>query len=520
MKYSKNLKHNILSTCEHPIKIHNKYIDEDVYVPCGKCKTCTLHKVTKYSQLCSIEEASYRYCYFVTLTYAPEFVPVCRLVSIKYNDSVACYRDYDGNILPVDDDCADDDYYKFDLVAASPDRPEYGTVMHAFCGYSETVVPPKHLRDFIDKCKLGGFCSYLCPSDLQKFLKRLRKNVSKYTDSKIRYFACGEYGPLHYRCHWHILLYFDDREISKNIIQDVCKSWKYGRVDCSASRGKTSSYVAGYVNSTCSLPSALETKLLRPKNYHSFSFGFKMFEEDKEEIYENGLEYFNAKVHSIGGEYTTVQCPDRLRHYLYPRCVGFTGSSYEELLKRYTVFDWCRRVFKGYDDSEIVSIISYMMMDVYTPTCNNERYLVDYFKSLYTQPEILLLAVPEEEIVYKFVYSVIRTSRHFIKFVCDGDAGLYRQRLNQIISFYKDLDYSSLKNWYEAQSEYGTYDDDFSLFYDANLFSSTDNELRSNRVYNYVLTENYIRWRRSFKHKELNDANEIFTSPININSKI
>lgn len=51
----------------------------------------------------------------------------------------------------------------------------------------------------------------LVKSDLQKFLKRLRKHIQP---KKIRYFACGEYGKKFEREHFHIILFgfdFDDK---------------------------------------------------------------------------------------------------------------------------------------------------------------------------------------------------------------------------------------------------------------------------------------------------------------------
>lgn len=40
--------------------------------------------------------------------------------------------------------------------------------------------------------------------DVQLFLKRLRKKIN---NDKIRYFGCGEYGSLHGRKHWHIIIF-------------------------------------------------------------------------------------------------------------------------------------------------------------------------------------------------------------------------------------------------------------------------------------------------------------------------
>lgn len=521
MRYSKNLRYNILGACEHPQRIYNRYLDEMVTVPCGTCKTCQLNKSAKYSRLCSIEESYYKYCYFVTLTYSPEHLPVCRLVEVVHKDDLAMYRDKFGSFV-FNDDCADDRYVTYRLVADSKDRPEYGNDMYSFPGIypmnSFALEFPSHINKFFDKCNLGGYrCSYLCPSDLQKFLKRLRKNVSKYTDSKIRYYACGEYGPEHYRCHWHLLLYFDDRKISENIIEDVRKSWKYGRVDISASRGKTASYVAGYVTNPSTLPAPLASRELRPRNYHSFCFGFKAFEQDKEAIYEKGLEYFNEKVHCLIGKYSTIQCPDRLRHYLFPRCAGYARKTYEELLRSYTIFQDCKSFFPLSTRKEIVDTISYFLLGVYDLDLVDSvafRDFIYFFRShinVFETPAAP--ALDYEGYIYRLVYCIVHTSEHFLNFVCDGKNELIHTRLKQIIKFYEDMKYVQLRNWYQAQEEYGAFCDDFDLFYDSSL-DKDDSELRKNSVYNYVLNQNYIRFGRSVKTKRQNDVNGYFTNPL------
>ena len=43
----------------------------------------------------------------------------------------------------------------------------------------------------------------LCKKDLQKFIRKLRDRTGR----KIRYFACGEYGELTYRPHYHLIIF-------------------------------------------------------------------------------------------------------------------------------------------------------------------------------------------------------------------------------------------------------------------------------------------------------------------------
>lgn len=48
----------------------------------------------------------------------------------------------------------------------------------------------------------------LLPDHLKAFLKRLRTNAERQLDHQgIRFFACGEYGPLNMRPHYHLILF-------------------------------------------------------------------------------------------------------------------------------------------------------------------------------------------------------------------------------------------------------------------------------------------------------------------------
>lgn len=91
--------------------------------------------------------------------------------------------------------------------------------------------------------------------DFQLFMKRLRK---EFSNDKIRFFACGEYGDTTARPHYHAILYglhLDDLEFYKSSPLGFSyynsprleKVWKYGYAVVTQVTWETCAYVARYV---------------------------------------------------------------------------------------------------------------------------------------------------------------------------------------------------------------------------------------------------------------------------------
>ena len=91
------------------------------------------------------------------------------------------------------------------------------------------------------------FCDVpsLVKSDLQKFIKRLRKSIEPY---KIRYYAVGEYGTITNRPHYHIILF----NLPVDKIDNLRKAWtdkqgeEIGHIDVGAVTGASIHYVTKY----------------------------------------------------------------------------------------------------------------------------------------------------------------------------------------------------------------------------------------------------------------------------------
>lgn len=94
----------------------------------------------------------------------------------------------------------------------------------------------------------------LCKPDLQKFMKRLRRNIG---ERKIKYFACGEYGEqFTQRPHYHLIIFgMSLKPEDKQIISD---SWSLGLVDFGIAEQASIAYTAQYIDKKFSGDKAIE----------------------------------------------------------------------------------------------------------------------------------------------------------------------------------------------------------------------------------------------------------------------
>lgn len=91
----------------------------------------------------------------------------------------------------------------------------------------------------------------------QKFMKRLRKYADRPKDNGVRFYACGEYGELRNRPHYHAILFnfdFEDKLLwSKKNGQCLFRSetleklWPYGFASIGNVTFESAAYVARYV---------------------------------------------------------------------------------------------------------------------------------------------------------------------------------------------------------------------------------------------------------------------------------
>lgn len=337
----------LATECFHPRKVTNKYTHETLFVRCGTCPSCLVHRSNIQCALISNMSSHFKYAYFFTLTYSDEFVPRVSLEVIERcnaeSEIDAYMPDSDPRHLPYDDS-------KYQIAATYLPRSgcfrvhDSGRVrdfsetedsyqfLHTFSGKEirDLLVASNGRYDFarkcvvfpsIDECRNELFV--LNPYDQNLFFKRLRKLIAEKYDEKICYYLVSEYGGRTYRPHWHGILFFNSDALTSSICELVSKSWSYGRTDCSLSRGSAAGYVASYINSFVDLPDFFNRhKEIKPKSYHSKGLSVnELFRQssDISEIQEIASSCFDGFSVPINGEYVTVKPSRSYEHTVFPR---------------------------------------------------------------------------------------------------------------------------------------------------------------------------------------------------------
>ena len=274
---TKELQNKLVTRCQNPRTVTNKYTHESVVVSCGRCPSCILRRSAVQTNLLTTYSSQFRYVYFVTLTYAPCFLPTLEVSVVETcTDDVA-----DVPCVPnIDElDAGDSNTYLFGFRSVPRTvsvKVKNSTVERTFKDPEVKFtypMKPEALLSILGKINhnVPNRIPYVCNRDLDLFLKRLR---SYYSDEKLRYYAVSEYGPTSFRPHWHLLLFSNSERFSQTVCENVPKAWSYGCCDVSLSRGFAASYVASYVNSFVALPDFYTQmpKVVRPKSFHSIGF--------------------------------------------------------------------------------------------------------------------------------------------------------------------------------------------------------------------------------------------------------
>lgn len=511
--------------CYNPQTVFNPVLNDYLKVPCGNCPACKLRKNSRLAKQIRLESLDSHKVVFATLTYANTYIPrmyvnclnmVNTCVDVNTSEILGDYVDLEANTQQVKRDC-----YLFDSVP------------------------------------------YLKKSDYQAFLDRLRDYLRRYCKDngyqyeKIRYFICGEYGPKHYRPHFHLLLFlksdlytkssehtlseFPDWTWSKREdnppqgtdILSVCeyyirKSWTYGAVDCDYTKGECSSYVAGYVNGFGNLPRVFQQKFCSPFVSHSAFLGYQFCKEKREEVYALTPECF-VKEGVTNSSIPSDNAPIRSCYSVfYPKCSGYAVKNTSQRLVTYRCYLLAKAAFPelAAGDRSLLSVSTELAMYV-----REYRQIQDLKESSDSCVEFLTLLhwlfydidvrgiskqlvtdILDFDKLVQRIYVRLLLSRHFLMFVCNGDCSMRASKLylSKIDDFYNYLERAKLVHFYEEQEAYFTRDysvpDDVVFFYDS--VDVTPYELREMPEYKaFTLPHSLIRDTVAYQHfhREISD---------------
>lgn len=559
---TKELQNKLVTRCQHPRTIVNKYTHEPVVVPCGCCPSCVLRRSAIQTNLLTTYSSQFRYVYFVTLTYAPCFLPTLEVSIIETcTDDIAdvpCFPDI--NSLDADD--PNTYLFGFRSVPRSASvKVKNSTVERVFKDPKirfSYPMKPKELLSILNKInhKVSNRIPYVCNRDLDLFLKRLR---SYYPDEKLRYYAVSEYGPTSFRPHWHLLLFSNSERFSKTVCKNVSKAWSYGRCDASLSRGFAAQYVASYVNSFVALPNFFTQmpKVVRPKSFHSIGFTeSNLFPKEVRvtEIDKVATKCLDGVVVERNGKFRTIKPTWPYLFRLFPRFSEpirkFPSRVYQLLFAAFTA---PRRVIRSgcaglscdpFNDSSKQSILSFCKQylnyidnygkrnderNVFSPKANLPHSDILILSECRLYDGVDLEASHRLSRVYRFFLGIskfIRTyspdgnTRYFWSSSTSEGKLLEREEFLRIISdkivnFWNVYDYRRLVDFYQTLEDANDKDlvdfeiRNYSFRYDRTVLDEEKpyDELPFVRR---LATVALKKCRDKVKHKEVNDLSGLF----------
>lgn len=492
---------NPFCKCLHPKRIINPYTHESMVVPCGHCEACTLAKNSRYAFQCDLESYASKHTLFITLTYANRFIPRATFV-----DSTE--RAFGNDLIDK----------------------ETGEILGPSDMKSEDI------QALLNKFYLFGDVPYLRKDDLQLFFKRLRYYVTKrLPQEKIRYFAIGEYGPVHFRPHYHLLLFLQSDEALQVCSTAVSEAWTFGRIDCQISKGKCSSYVASYVNSTCTIPKVFKIGSVCPFCVHSQKLGQGFLGCQCEKVYSSTPESFIKRSVVLNGKYKEFDVWRSCYAYFFPRCKGFASKSSRERAYAYSVYDIARNLFPASETA--FSLAKEIALYIYHFHNTKDTYLLDLFgecsdqsklfelSQYFLDVDVLNCSVESKQFsdyIHR-IYSELLISKHFLYFVCTHNTLAERKSKQRLIEdFYSRLDYMHLTSFFESQQLFYESDligdedlctDKWENSYYPYFYSNCDVDLKlfvETPLYRLYSSDVKKLFNDRIKHKKLNDLNKIF----------
>lgn len=423
-----------ISGCMNPQRVYNKYSNEYVYAPCGRCPECLKRKSLEWTERLTQERYCWRYCLFFTLTYDNDHVPV-----LKHDTTHT---------------------YLFDLSTAHQ-HPVLGGVFIDRADLMDKLTDVERIRlnNWIDGQPDG--VKYLSVGDAQRFVKRVRSSLSRKVkskisydrqnsikssltdrDAKIRYFLCGEYGETTCRPHYHGIFFFNS-EFTASCIEEVIREvWPFGAVNSSFVAESNASYVAGYVNCSYNLPQVLLHERIRPFALFSRRPFIGSLCHSTEKVKEI---FFSASPDHVifdhkRSAFDNVPLWRSYQRLLYPKISGFSNLSHHDRVNLYRAFERYEKITDNPNFPHFCEYVRGLFKSVYCPTLYPE-----YVES-----------ITRDETDVRLITQRIRSWYYISSRVCEQARSFgipVRMYVSIIERYYDNCARRQLKNQYEYEEE-------------------------------------------------------------------
>jgi len=555
MKFSPDLL-KAVDCCQHRSFITNKYTGARIAVDCGQCDYCIHKKAKKASMRVKTAGSAFKYSYFVTLTYDNTHIPLmnCSVLHSDYEDALGISGDiHFGNehhqYIPVSEYRCDDNsmlrHIFFEQVQGTVpfDREikEYLPVKDNWFLSMDAIRSFINKTQAVDKTDYPASAQYgrdnLIPFlnyvDVQNYIKRLRKHLSLKLGSyeTLHFYAVGEYGPVHFRPHYHLLLFTNSDKVAEVLRYCHDKSWKLGRSDFQRSAGGACSYVASYVNSLCASPLLYRScRAFRPRSRASLGFFEKgcNFVEDEDpyaQIEQKIDSVVNGRVYNFNGVSVRSTPPMSYIRTLLPRFSSARNDDSVTIARILcAVHSTPKRIarfgFVDYKQDSVLSLVRtyYQYLKVNSILTDDDKIILHASRCLTrfcnSSSDVDIESYINK--LYRLFLYVHKFFRNWHLPLFGSDVSAYSGRIMFIIKtgieYEKKADYESLRDAYSLRSQYPDISDCmFALSQDG-----CESDVLSNVSRETVQLLEQLRYRSStfcrdmIKHKRLNDANNIF----------
>lgn len=556
MKYSPDLL-KAADHCQHRSFITNRYTGQRIAVDCGQCDYCIYKRAQKASMRVKTAGSAFEYSYFVTLTYDNEHIPLmnCEVLHSEYEDVLSISGDkvigYEKHsYIPVSEySCSDSSHLRHIFFTQVQGTVPYNRESSQYEPVKDNwFLSMDAIRSFIAKTKSAtpygkegelsarygdNLIPYLNYVDVQNYIKRLRKHLYQSLGSyeTLHFYAVGEYGPIHFRPHYHILLFTNSKEVSEVLRQCHDKSWKLGRSDFQIARGGASSYVASYVNSLNSAPLLYRScRVFRPRQRASIGFFEKgeVFDENEDPyhaIRQKIDSVVNGRVYNFNGISVKSTPPMSYIRTLLPR---FSSARYDDAVAIARIIRVVASAPKrmarfgiiDYDSDSILSITrAYYQYLTLNHHLTNEDEIILHNARCLTR----LCNSSSDVDIESYLNKLYRLFLYVGKFLRNwhlpsigGNLDPYANRIMFIIQtgieYEKKKDYQNLCDSYTIRSQFPEISDSVFVLpqdgHEIDFISSSSSE--TVQFLKQLQYRSVAFCRDMIKHKKLNDANNIF----------